>query len=228
MIQKIKNFTIIVKCIGAILGVATGATTLYLIFKDTDIKEKIIYVDANTVSQPVSQPATQPVSQPTTQPVSQPAAQPISQPAAQPVPQQSAAVANVIVRNTEPDLKIEFKRCIARNGVAYIDFSITNTSRKDTKMEFYHSGVTIYDNEGSIYRDAYVGTTNTSVRVGIIDIPSEIPYGLRVVVREGFDPSTTEIKLLKVGYNWDVFGTKSHGWWETNSFEMRNIPISKE
>lgn len=117
---------------------------------------------------------------------------------------------------TNPDIKVEFKRCICSGRTMYVDFVMTNWSGKDmtgrrTDKENMYSYADAYftaafDDEGNVYKPAY---GITSVRIGAevfrgmdggsFALPSEIPVKIRVNLTD-VDEFATEISLLKLTF----------------------------
>jgi hypothetical protein len=152
----------------------------------------------------------------------------------------AAQAQEVTVKSPSPNLKVEFKRCIANSGMAFIDILITNASKQDTKIDC-RPRLGIYDDEGNVYDNyewtptgkykVYIATSNTDsqpLECAGFDIPAGISYKLRIIVVDGFDKYATIVNLLKIDFNWNVFGTKSYGMWVGDTFELRNLPITWE
>jgi len=149
----------------------------------------------------------------------------------------SVQAQEVAVKSPSLDLKVEYKRCITTNNVAFIDVLITNTSGQDTKIRY--NGISIYDDEGNVYNNDNLpygqhiiklttGNTNREPLNSIIVLPAGISYKARIAITGGFDKYATMIKLLKINFSWDVFSTKVYGQWIGGEFELRNLPIVRE
>lgn len=150
----------------------------------------------------------------------------------------SVQAQNITVKSPSPELKVEFKRCIATESSAFIDLLITNASPRDTKISLNMQWINIYDDEGNVYNNSrssgrynvYVasGVTDSEPVSGSTEIPAGISYKARVMLPGGFDKYATMVQLLKIEFTWNVFGTRIYGSWSTDSFEVRNFPIVRE
>ena len=150
----------------------------------------------------------------------------------------SSQAQDVKVKSPSPDLKVEFKRCISNNDMTFIDIVVTNTSKQDTKINC-RNWISIYDDEGNVYNNenlidgkyrVYIATSNTNTQplTSTIEIPAGIGYKARIIIADGFDNYATEVKLLKVNFTWDIFGSRVYGSWSTDFIELRNLPIVRE
>lgn len=147
--------------------------------------------------------------------------------------------AQVSVKSPSANLKVEFRRCITNSDLAFIDILITNTSKQDTKIQCW-GWIEIYDDEGNVYNNKdtsdhykqkiYISDNSNSRPEAneTITIPAGIAYRARIILLDGFDKFATEVKLLRITFNWDVFNTKTYGNWLTDSIELRNLPIVRE
>ncbi len=149
----------------------------------------------------------------------------------------SAQAQGVLVKNSVPDLRVEFKRCIGREGLAFFDLLITNVSQKDITLPLHNTGqINIYDDEGNLYsnrdfqgqRTLYFATSNTDSQPLRFDneIPAGISYRMRIILSGGFDKYATKIQLLKISFGWRQSGTIAPLSWD--AIEIRNIPITRE
>jgi len=150
----------------------------------------------------------------------------------------STQAQEVTVKSPSTDLKVEFKRCIANDDMAFIDILITNKSNRDTKIDC-RDWITVYDDEGNVYGNknldigkynVYIATSSTDNQPlnSRIEIPAGIAYKVRIIMLGGFDKYATIVKLLKIEFAWNVFDTKISGSWVNDAIELREIPITRE
>ena len=151
----------------------------------------------------------------------------------------SVQAQGIIAKSPSPELKVEFKRCIAEEGRAFIDILITNASRRDTKIDLSRGWIDVYDDEGNVYNNnnitgdeynVYIASSNVDSQplASVVEIPAGIAYKARVILSGGFDKYAVAVQLLKISFTWNVFNSRTSGSWETSAIEFRNLPIIRE
>lgn len=147
------------------------------------------------------------------------------------------AFAQVKVNVDNPEVSIQFKRCIATGNIAYLDFIMINNSGKEMALDlkmWSKDAIRAYDDEGNGYT-SYDGdrviksidfaghrfTFYESDRRYVF--PTEVPIKGRIEIRDVDEYATSFLKVIVDVYDW-TYGTKYHNF----KIEFKNVPITRQ
>ena len=139
-----------------------------------------------------------------------------------------------------PNITIQFKRCIVVSNTAYLDFLIINNLGYDFSMHAYcqnfdnHEDSIAYDDEGNSYRvnakkglvACTLGSVThlmTSLNGRSETIPNGIPIKGRLEIG-GVDSYATVFPLVKLQVSTSLEPYNRH----FRTIEFRNVPITRE
>lgn len=143
-----------------------------------------------------------------------------------------------------PDVSVKFKRCLVSGETGYVDFTLTNNTRRDISgfLSNGESGrgswgmdITLYDDEGNIYTHNYDGKGNRIINCSIGDghyvccgegFSFSMPKDLTVKGRIEFadvDEYATCFQLIQIKFremNSTQYGKATLKFW--------NVPITRQ
>lgn len=150
------------------------------------------------------------------------------------------AFAQISATINNPNITIQFKRCIVVSNTAYLDFLIVNNIGYDFRMHAYyqnydnHEDSIAYDDEGNSYRvngeksliACTLGSVThfmTSLNGRSETIPNGIPLKCRLEIG-GVDRYATVFPLVKLQVSTSLEPHNRH----FRTIEFRNVPITRE
>ena len=142
-----------------------------------------------------------------------------------------------------PDVEVQFKRCVLKGNIAYLDFLMTNNTKEEIiarpRDSYGNDHLSAYDDEGNVYLyelssdspkiwiQSFAGKTINSISFSAVDIivPVGIPVKGRIQIFD-VDEFSTLFNLVKIPF-WPFYG-KSQNKNNSATIQFKNVPIIRQ